>query len=103
MNVVECNVKPNLFFQPSFSLFKEITLNYFKLIKKISRITYDYLFFPYHSYKYIPLSLIYSLKTPIIYDPFISLYETFVYDQKSIKINSVKSKFVYSYVKAGLL
>ncbi|MCK4780918.1 MAG: glycosyltransferase family 4 protein, partial [Candidatus Lokiarchaeota archaeon] len=99
MNVVECNISPNLIFQPSFSLFKEIIHSYLKLIKKISRITYDYLFFPYPAFKYIPLSLIYSLKTPIIYDPFVSLYNTFVYDHKSIKINSVKSKFVYSYEK----
>ncbi|OFV67493.1 MAG: group 1 glycosyl transferase [Candidatus Syntrophoarchaeum caldarius] len=86
VDVVECNDRSQIFFR------------YLKLIKKhLSIADYDVMIVGESGQPIMPLGKILSKmrKKHLIFDPFISLYDTSVFDKKSVKEGSIKASILY--------
>jgi len=94
VEVLECqeDVHRNI-----FSILKA----YLKLISKHRKLNYDVMIIPlWRGTIALPLAKIISRK-PILYYAYVSPYETFVNDRKTVKPNSLKAKFIYQVEKMG--
>lgn len=71
-------------------------LRYLKLIKKY-RSDYDAMITCYLGHANVPPARMLTklIKKPLIFDAFISLYDTYVFDRKLVKENSLKSKLYF--------
>lgn len=66
----------------------------FKLIRRHSGLEYDFMVIPWRGIITLPLAKIIS-KKPIIYFPFLSIYQTLIEDRKTVKKNSIKAKVIH--------
>ena len=101
IHISECKAESYIGFKPSINYFKNLLINYKNLIKNYEFKDFDFIFvaYPPSLERYIFLAKILSINKPIMYDPFISLYNTFVYDRKLYKPNSIQANFLYFYEK----
>ncbi len=98
IGVFECNVP--------FELGLRFWKRYIRLsvLHRTLKDKYDYLFVPEMNHKNMPLAYIFSklYKKPLIFDPFISRYDTDVMDRK--RVNKYSTGAIWSYIldKLGL-
>jgi len=90
VEVIECSIRAKPRFVPNFL---EICL---RLIKKYQS-NYDAMIVGFPGHSDIPLAklLTKANKKPLIFDAFLSLYDSAVFDRKVIKEGSLKSKYYY--------
>lgn len=68
--------------------------SYFKLLFKHRKVIYDIMIIPWRAVITLPLAKIITRK-PIVYFPFVSIFQTLVEDRKSIKERSLTAKFLH--------
>lgn len=93
VNVIECHVD----FKRSIYL----PLYYWKLLSQFLKLTRrefpDAIIVGYPGWYVIPLVKILSLqmRIPLVFDAFVSLYDTYVFDRKQISLFSIRAKIYY--------
>ena len=92
IDITECRVKVN-------GILSLIT-SYVKLFFKHRGLDYDIMIIGWRGIIVLPLAKLIS-KKPIVFFPFISIYQTLVEDRKLISKNSLKAKFFHFVDKRG--
>jgi len=87
VEVVECHAKPK------FKFWLRYPILFFKHLKFFS-IKYDFIFVPAFRHKDVPLAKLIGLlvNKPVVFDPFVSRYETKVVDQKKVAPYSMQAR-----------
>lgn len=85
VEVIEC--------QKEVHSFTQLVKAYFYLLKKHPRSNYSFMIVPWRGIMTLPLAKLIS-KGPIVYFPYISIYDSLVRDRKKISENSLQARFI---------
>src|SRR3989344_6551889 len=88
-NIIECTSSSK------YSIIRHITV-FFKFLKNKNKA--DIIFIGFIGHHFVPIVRFFT-KKPIIFDAFLSIYDTLIYDRKKFKKNSIISKLIYNLEK----
>ncbi len=92
VQVIEC--------QQDVHSFSQLVKAYPKLVKKHFSLDYDVMIVPWRGIMSLPLAKLLT-RRPIVYFPYVSIYDTLINDRKIFKKNSIQAKFVWLADKIG--